>query len=154
MARSRTTRRCCAFRQLYGTLWSHAVLDQPTKEVARIRNARTVDCRYCRNVRFAGAWAEGLAEADVALVADGYEGSGLSDRHKLAIRWTDAFLGDAGAAAADDLRAAMLREFTPEEIVELTAGLALFQGFAKIAVALGEQPGSMLVTVIPTPDRS
>jgi alkylhydroperoxidase family enzyme len=83
-----------------------------------------------------------------------HEGSGLSDRHKLAIRWTDAFLGDAGAAAADDLRAAMLREFTPEEIVELTAGLALFQGFAKIAVALGEQPESMLVTVIPTPDRS
>ncbi len=85
-------------------------------------------------------------------MADGYAGSPLSDRHKLAIRWTDAFLGDAGAADAV-LRAAMMCEFTAEEIVELTAGLALFLGFAKIAVALGEQPEAMPVTVIPTPDR-
>ena len=47
----------------------------------------------------------------------------------------------------------MLREFSPQEIVELTAGLALFLGFAKIAVALGQQPDAMPVTVVPTPDR-
>jgi len=35
-----------AFRTLYGTFWSHGVLDQPTKEVARIRNARITDCGY------------------------------------------------------------------------------------------------------------
>jgi len=33
-----------AFMKLYGTLWSHGILDHPTKEIARIRNARTVDC--------------------------------------------------------------------------------------------------------------
>jgi alkylhydroperoxidase family enzyme len=33
-----------AFMKLYGTLWSHGILDQSTKEMARIRNARTVDC--------------------------------------------------------------------------------------------------------------
>ena len=35
-----------AFLKLYGTLWSHGVLDHSTKEIARIRNARTVDCGY------------------------------------------------------------------------------------------------------------
>jgi hypothetical protein len=34
-----------AFNRLYGTLWSEGVVDQPTKEVARIRNARLVDCK-------------------------------------------------------------------------------------------------------------
>ncbi len=32
------------FNALYGTLWSNGSLDQPTKEVARLRNARLVDC--------------------------------------------------------------------------------------------------------------
>jgi hypothetical protein len=33
-----------AFNRLYGTLWTGGVVDEPTKEVARIRNARLVDC--------------------------------------------------------------------------------------------------------------
>ena len=32
------------FNRFYGTLWSEGVLDQPTKEIARIRNARITDC--------------------------------------------------------------------------------------------------------------
>lgn len=35
-----------AFMRLYGTLWSHGILDHSTKEMARIRNARTVDCGF------------------------------------------------------------------------------------------------------------
>lgn len=34
------------FNDLYGQLWSHGVLDHPTKEVARIRNARVTDCGF------------------------------------------------------------------------------------------------------------
>ena len=48
-----------AFLRAYGTLWSHGVVDQPTKEVARLRNARVTDCRYCRNVRFAASPGRG-----------------------------------------------------------------------------------------------
>ena len=33
-----------AFNRLYGALWTLGALDQATKEVARIRNARIVDC--------------------------------------------------------------------------------------------------------------
>ncbi len=33
-----------AFNTLYGGLWSAGRVDQPTKEVARLRNARVVDC--------------------------------------------------------------------------------------------------------------
>jgi len=33
-----------AFNVVYGRLWSEGSVDQPTKEVARLRNARVVDC--------------------------------------------------------------------------------------------------------------
>ncbi|HEV7734759.1 MAG TPA: carboxymuconolactone decarboxylase family protein [Candidatus Binatia bacterium] len=140
------------FQRLYGTLWSHGVVDAATKEVVRLRNARTTGCNYCRNVRFAGARDGGLDEGRVDLIAQGFEASALSDRHKTAIRWTDAFLQDpAGTSAA--LRTEMLGHFTPEEIVELTLGAALFMGFSKIAIVLGQEPETMPTTVIPTPTR-
>ena len=33
-----------AFNRLYGTLWSEGIVDQPTKEAGRLRNAFVVDC--------------------------------------------------------------------------------------------------------------
>jgi len=33
-----------AFNRLYGALWTLGQVDQPSKEVARLRNARVVDC--------------------------------------------------------------------------------------------------------------
>ena len=32
------------FNQFYGALWTQGVVDQPTKEVGRLRNARITDC--------------------------------------------------------------------------------------------------------------
>lgn len=34
------------FGVLYGRFWSHGVVDQSAKEVARLRNARSTDCGY------------------------------------------------------------------------------------------------------------
>jgi AhpD family alkylhydroperoxidase len=139
------------FLELYGTLWSHGQLPQSVKEVARLRNARTTDCAYCRNVRFAGARDEGLTEERVALIDDGFEDAAdLSEREKAAIRFTDTFLREPGAFS-DEQRAELLEHFTPAELVELAAGVALFMGFSKIAVALGPPP-DMPTMVVPTPD--
>jgi len=34
------------FGELYGQFWSHGMVDQPTKEVTRLRNARITDCGF------------------------------------------------------------------------------------------------------------
>jgi AhpD family alkylhydroperoxidase len=142
-----------AFTRLYGTLWSHGVLDLPTKEMTRLRNARITDCSFCRSVRFAGARDAGLSEDLVGEIRDGYaQSEALAPRQKAALRFTDAFLRDPGGDHAA-LRHELREHFTPEEIVELAAGVALFMGFSKIAVALGQAPREMPVTVMPTPDH-
>ena len=141
-----------AFLHLYGTLWSHGVLDQASKEMARIRNARTVDCAICKSIRFEGARKEGLSEAIVDQIRDGFEASALSPRQKAVLAWTDAFLTPE-PTADPALRRTMLEHFTPAELVELTAGLALFMGFSKIAVSLGGMPDELPVSVQPTPER-
>ena len=141
-----------AFTRIYGTLWSHGVLDHPTKEMARLRNARVTDCSFCRSVRFEQARSDGLSEALVDEIRDGYvESEALDARQKAVLRFTDAFLRDAGGEHAA-LRAELAKHFRADEIVELAAGVALFMGFSKIAVALGQAPRNMPVTVLPTPD--
>jgi len=80
-----------------------------------------------------------------------FETSALSARHKALIRYADIFLTDP-ARLDERVRADMLRHFSAAEIVELTAGLALFMGFSKIAVVLGQAPADMPTMVVPTPD--
>jgi alkylhydroperoxidase family enzyme len=92
-----------------------------------------------------------VTEEIVAKLGDGYEASDLAPRQKAILRWTDACLA-VPPRADPELREEMLRHFTPEQIVELTAGIALFMGFSKIAVSLGQVPGAMPVLVMPTPD--
>jgi AhpD family alkylhydroperoxidase len=137
-----------AFNRYYGTLWSEGVVDDATKEVGRLRNARITRCGICKNLRFATAREQGLDEDRVALIEDGYAETDLPARWKLAIRLADALIADARVDA--DLRAALLAEFTDAEIVELTATIATAIAFSKASVAFGA-PDDMPLMVVPTP---
>lgn len=143
-----------AFNRLYGTLWSEGVLDQPTKEVARLRNARVTGCNICKNLRFAGAREAGLTEDLVDDIVDQVETTDLPDRYKLAVRYTDVLIGDP-TGLTDDLRAELLDEFDPDQIVELTLTAAFAMAFSKAAVAWGPPPDMPVLEVpTPTPDGS
>lgn len=96
---------------------------------------------------------EGLDEATLDLVQDDHQTRALTERQKVVLAWTDAFVRDPRGDHTG-LRARLLAHFTSAEIVELTAALALFLGFSKIAIALGQAPASMPTTVIPTPGTS
>jgi alkylhydroperoxidase family enzyme len=137
-----------AFNRFYGTLWSDGVVDDATKEVGRLRNARVTGCGICKNLRFASAREQGLEEQSVALIEDGFAASDLPPRWKLAIRLADALIADARVDA--DLRAALLDEFTDAQIVELTATIATAIAFSKASVAFGA-PAEMPLMVVPTP---
>lgn len=139
-----------AFNRFYGTLWTEGVLDQPTKEVARLRNARVTGCGICRNLRFAGARDDGLGEELVAQIDDGHASSALPERFKTALRFVDVLLGPAPGEVDGALADELQRAFTVPELVELALTTAIAQGFSKAAVAWGPAPDIPL-TIIPTP---
>jgi AhpD family alkylhydroperoxidase len=143
-----------AFNRLYGTLWTDGAVDEPTKEVARLRNARVTGCNICKNLRFAGARDDGLTEAQIDEIDDDYSSSDLPERYKLAVRYADVIIGDP-AGMPDDLKTALLEEFSEEQIVELTLTTAFAMAFSKAAVAWGPPPEMPVLEVpTPTPDGS
>jgi alkylhydroperoxidase family enzyme len=137
------------FNRFYGTLWTNGNLDQATKEVGRLRNARVTGCAICRNLRFDGAIEAGLEESFVDEIVDGYESSELPERWKVALRWADAIIGHPASQAGAE-RPEVEATFSPAETVELTLTVAIAQGFSKAAVAWGPPPEIPLM-VIPTP---
>jgi alkylhydroperoxidase family enzyme len=137
------------FLRFYGTLWSEGALDQATKEVERIRSARSIGCETCRNLRCAGARDEGLSEEILVDVDDGFETTALAPRWKAALAWSDAVTGYPTTDALP-LRAATAAVFPPAELAELTLQAGLAAAFAKAMVAWGPQP-NIPVTVLPTP---
>jgi alkylhydroperoxidase family enzyme len=136
-----------AFNRYYGALWN-GVVDDPTKEVGRLRNARITGCGICKNLRFATAREQGLDEDAIDQINDGYAATDLPERWKLAIRLADALIADARVDR--ELRAALLAEFTDAQIVELTATIATAIALSKASVAFGA-PQEMPLVVVPTP---
>ena len=86
------------------------------------------------------------------LITEGFEDTWLADDEKLVIQLTDVMLG--AETLSDPLRTELLEHFDEGQLVELCVGVALFLGFSKIAISLGQAPADMPTMVVPTPDWS
>lgn len=106
-------------------------LDPLTTELVRLRGARQHNCRLCRSLREGAALDAGGTESLYDDIDD-YEASGLSDRHKAALRHVDQMIWTPAAVNGEALRA----NFSPGEAVELTLDV-MRNATNKVAVALG-----------------
>jgi len=116
----------------------------------RLRNARTVNCVFCKSVRYDIARADGLSEDKVAQIDDDFAASRLSEREKLVLAFADLYLrtpGRVDAALAERLR----HEFTPEQISHMAIALTTFHALSRCAVSLGGMPEHLPVTVASVP---
>jgi alkylhydroperoxidase family enzyme len=96
-------------------------------------------------VRFAVAKNEGFDEQRVRDIgASDFDDGSLDETDRLLLRYADCFLTHPASPEADLLER-MKERFSDEQIVEMTAALALFSGFSKIAIALGPIPDNLPV---------
>jgi len=132
------------------SVWENGPLGPAEIEMARLRNARKVNCVFCKSVRYDVARADGLTEDKVALIQDDFRDSDLSVREKLILAFTDQFLGAPGGLS-DALKRELLSVFSAEELVHLSAVVAHFSGFSRCAVSLGGMPDALPVMEISIP---
>lgn len=132
------------------SVWLNGPLSPALLEMARLRNARKVNCVFCKNARYDIAKQDGLDETKVDAIQDGYENSQLTQREKLLLAYTDLYL-DNPTGLTDELKQALQAEFTAAELVHLSLAILLFNTFSKCAVSLGGMPESMPVTEVSLP---
>jgi alkylhydroperoxidase family enzyme len=107
-------------------------LDPVTSEMVRLRGARFHNCRLCQSLRTASALREGADEAMFDKI-DRYESSDLDERHKIALRLTDAIITQP-ATINGDLVAQARAAFSDAQLVELALDV-MRNAANKVAVA-------------------
>lgn len=138
------------YMELNRIIWEEGPLSPAEIEIARLRNARKVNCVFCKSVRYDIAKADGLSEDRVNMIQDGFRDSDLSHREKLILAFTDQFLTDPGDLE-DSLKAQLLAEFSRQELVHLSMVVAHFSGFSRCAVSLGGMPDELPIMEISVP---
>jgi alkylhydroperoxidase family enzyme len=127
-----------ALEELMRVVARMGALDALTTELVRLRGARAHDCRLCKSRRHVAVVEAGADEATFDQI-DWYESSDLSERHKVALRLTDAIIWQP-AAYPPELPSQVRATFAPEEALEITFDVSR-NAANKIAVALGaDQP--------------
>ena len=124
---------------LNGHVWRDSKVSPAVLEMIRLRNARTVNCVFCKSVRYDVARADGLTEDRVAMIADGYEESALSDREKLVLGLADSYLGFPAGVRAD-LAPRLIETFGAAEIASMLVALMTFNFTSRMAVSIGGMP--------------
>ncbi|AZI37329.1 hypothetical protein NT2_01_01840 [Caenibius tardaugens NBRC 16725] len=124
---------------LNGNVWRDSLVPPSLLEVLRLRNARTVNCVFCKSVRYDVAKADGLTEDRVAMIADGYEDSGLAPREKAAIALADAYLGFPAGVDAD-AATRISDAFSDDEIASMLVALMTYNFTSRAAVSNGGMP--------------
>ncbi len=134
---------------LNSDIWRKSLVPPSMLEIIRLRNARTVNCVFCRSVRYDVARKDGLTEDRAEMVVDGYEGSALTEREKLAIALADGYLGFP-AGVDKDLATKLSAVFSEAEIASMLVALMTFNFTSRGAVSLGGMPeeGTLPITEI------
>ncbi len=131
-------------------VWQDSPMPASLLEIIRLRNARKVNCVFCRSVRYDIARRDGLTEDRAEMVEDGYETSTLSNREKLAIALADSYL-DYPAGVPAELAPRLTAEFSQDEIASMLLALMTFNFTARSAVSIAGMPeeGSLPITEVP-----
>ena len=131
---------------LNATIWSQGV--RPALlETMRLRNARTVNCVFCKAARYDIARADGLTEDHVDQIRDGHQDSQLPDDEKLALAFADVYLfGPHGMTK--ELAAALKKRFSQSQLAVMAIGLATFNASSRCAVSLGGMPDELPIMEI------
>jgi AhpD family alkylhydroperoxidase len=121
------------FDELMKTIARMGDLDPVTTELVRLRVARQHNCRICQSTRSVQAITAGADESMFTKV-DWYETTDLSERHKVALRLTDAVITQP-TEITPELVTQVRKYFEPGEVVEIVFDI-LRNSAQKVAVAL------------------
>ena len=139
-----------AILPLHDKVWRENSVKPAFLEMLRLRNARTVNCVFCKSVRYDVARRDGLTEDKVSRIEDDFASSDLSEVEKLVLAFADVYLRapeNFDPALIADLR----KHFSEEQLCHMAVSIATFNAMSKCAVGLGGMPESLPVMEIPLP---
>ncbi len=115
-------------------------LERPLLELIKIRASQINGCAYCIDMHAFEARALGETEQRIYLLDAWREAPFYSDRERAALAWTEAVTLVGSSGVPDEVYGEARRQFSEEELVNLTWAVVVINGWNRVSVAFRAQP--------------
>jgi AhpD family alkylhydroperoxidase len=117
-------------------------LDHALLELVKLRASQLNGCAHCIDMHTKELRADGESEQRLYLLDAWRESPFYSDRERAALAWTEAVTLVTDGHVADDVYDEVSRQFSEEELVNLTMALVAINGANRLNIAFRTVPGS------------
>jgi AhpD family alkylhydroperoxidase len=117
-------------------------LERPLLELVKMRASQINGCAYCLDMHSKDARALGETEQRLYLLNAWREAPFYTARERAALEWTEAVTLIAGNHVSDDLYERVAKQFSPEELANLTLAIATINSWNRLSISFGIVPGS------------
>ena len=112
------------------------------RELVNFRVSQINQCAYCLDMHYKDARANGETEQRLYGLSAWRETNFYSDRERAALEWAEAV---TKAEVADNVYATAKRQFSDEEMIDLTLAVTTINTWNRINLAFPSEPGSYQV---------
>jgi AhpD family alkylhydroperoxidase len=117
-------------------------LDHSLLELIKLRASQINGCAHCIDMHTKELRADGESEQRLYLLNAWQESPFYSERERAALAWTEAVTLVAEGQVPDAVYDEARRQFTEEELVNLTFALVAINGANRLNIAFRTVPGS------------
>jgi len=119
----------------------NSTLDPSLIELVKMRSSQINGCAYCIDMHSKDARAAGETEQRLYALNAWRETPFFSDRERAALAWTEAVTLVSEGHVPDDVYAEASKQFSEEELVNLTMAVVAINGWNRLAIAFRAVPG-------------
>jgi len=120
-------------------------LDHSLLELVKLRASQINGCAHCIDMHTKELRADGESEQRLYLLDAWRESPFYSDRERAALAWTEAVTLVADDHVPDEVYDEARKQFTEEELVNLTLALVAINAANRLNIAFRTVPGSYQV---------
>ena len=117
-------------------------LDHALLELVKLRASQLNGCAHCIDMHTKELRADGESEQRLYLLNAWRESPFYSERERAALAWTEAVTLVAESQVPDDVYDEARKQFSEEELVNLTMALVAINAANRLNIAFRTMPGS------------
>jgi len=107
----------------------------------KMRASQINGCAYCIDMHTKDARALGESEQRIYMLSAWRESPFYSDRERAALEWAEALTLISEGHVPDDVYARASKQFSPEELVNLSVAVATINSWNRLAIPFRAVPG-------------
>ena len=117
-------------------------LEHSLMELVKMRASQINRCAYCLDMHSKDMRAAGETEQRIYLLNAWREAPFYSDRERAALEWTEALTLVHETEAPDSVYEVVRKQFSEEEIVNLSLAIVAINGWNRLCVGFRAAPGT------------